>query len=87
MLREQLQLTDLTAKQAAKASREAALRHAQLESRLTYLAADQRKGEKAQLALDKKLSEALIEGILTPAIRLDAIGAVFVSKQDPFAEK
>ena len=40
-----------------------------------------------QLCWIKKLSEALIEGILTPAIRLDAIGAVFVSKQDPFAEK
>jgi ATP-dependent helicase HepA len=87
VLRDQLQLRDLTEKLAARASHQAALRHAQLESRLTYIAAEQRKGEKAQLALDKKLSEALIEGILTPAIRLDAIGAVFVSKHDPFKEK
>ena len=51
---------------------------------MAHLAPAQRKEEKAQLKLDEAIAEAIETGIRKPAIRLDAIGAVFVSKKDPF---
>ena len=84
ILRDHLQLKELTKTKADQAARFAAIRLAQQESRIAHLAPALRKEEKVQLKLDEALAEAVEEGIRKPAVRLDAIGAVFVSKKDPF---
>jgi ATP-dependent helicase HepA len=83
-LREQLHLKELTKQKAEQAARLAAVRLAQQESRIAHLAPAERKSERESLKLDEALAAALEKGIRKPAIRLDAIGAVFVSKKDPF---
>ncbi len=85
ILRDHLQLKQLTKEKAGRAERLAAVRQAQQESRIAHLAPAERKEEKALLKLDESIAEAIIKGIRKPAVRLDAIGAVFVSKKDPFA--
>jgi ATP-dependent helicase HepA len=84
-LRERLHLKELTKQKADQAARLASIRLAQQESRIASLAAAERKEERAQLKLDEAIAAAVETGIRKPAIRLDAIGAVFVSKKDPFA--
>jgi ATP-dependent helicase HepA len=84
-LRDQLQLKELTKLKAEQAARLAAVRLAQQESRIAHLALVQRKEERALLKLDEAIATAIETGIRKPAIRLDAIGAVFVSSKDPFA--
>ncbi|MCE9533243.1 MAG: hypothetical protein K8T89_19265 [Planctomycetes bacterium] len=86
-LRTQLGLKELTKEKADLAARAAAIRLAQRQSRIAFLAPAQRKEEKLELKVDEAISAALEKGIRKPAIRLDAIGAVFVSKKDPFSEK
>jgi ATP-dependent helicase HepA len=83
-LREQLQLKELTKQKAEQAARSAALRRAQQESRVAHLAPALRKAEREALKLDEAIAAAIEKGIRKPAIRLDAIGAVFISKKDPF---
>ena len=83
-LRDHLHLKELTKEKADQAARLATIRIAQQESRVAHLAPALRKEEKAQLKLDEALAKAIEEGIRHPAIHLDAIGAVFVSKRDPF---
>jgi ATP-dependent helicase HepA len=85
ILRDHLQLKELTKAKADQAAKLAAVRLAQQESRIAHLAPALRKEEKAQLKLDEAIAEAIEKGISKPAIRLDSIGAVFVSKKDPFA--
>ena len=38
----------------------------------------------AQMQIDEAIAAAIEKGIRKPAVRLDAIGAVFVSKKNPF---
>ena len=83
VLRDQLQLKDLTREKAEQAAKFAAIRIAQQESRIAHLPLASRKEEKAQLKLDELIAAAIEEGIREPAIRLDAIGAVFVSRDRP----
>ncbi len=87
MLREQLHLKELTKARGDHAARQAAIRQAQQESRLAHFTPAQRKEEKLQMKLDEAIADAIEEGIRQPAIRLDAIGAVFVSNNDPFVQE
>lgn len=84
VLRDHLQLKQLTREKAERAERIAAVRLAQQESRIAHLAPAERKEEKALLKLDESIADAIATGIRKPAVRLDSIGAVFVSKKDPF---
>jgi len=84
VLRTHLKLKELTTEKAEQAARRATIRLAQTESRIAHVAPAQRKEEKALLKLDEALAAAIEKGIRKPAVRLDAIGAVFVSKEDPF---
>ena len=84
VLRDHLQLKELTKTKADHAAKLAAVSMARQESRIAHLAAAQRKEEKAQLKLDEAIAAAIEMGIRKPANRLDAIGAVFVSTKDPF---
>ncbi len=63
---------------------EAATRRSQFLSRVAFLPAGERKIEQARAADDERLWAALIAGVERPAVRLDALGAVFVSAEDPF---
>jgi ATP-dependent helicase HepA len=85
LLRDHLQLKQLTKEKAERAVRIAAVRLAQQESRIAHLPAAERKAETAALKIDEAISDAIVKGIRKPAVRLDAIGAVFISKKDPFA--
>ena len=84
ILLDHLQLKQLTKEKADRAERIVAVRLAQQESRIAHLAPAERKEEKALLKLDEAIAEAICKGIRKPAVRLDAIGVVFVSKKDPF---
>ena len=84
ILRAHLQLKQLTKEKGERAQRFAAVRLAQQESRIAHLAPAERKEEKALLKLDEAIADAIIKGIRKPAVRLDAIGALFISKKDPF---
>ncbi len=69
---------------------ERAHRHAQtvVNERLGILrsrqAAGQRDSGAHELAVEECLAEALLGGIATPAVTLDAVGAVVLSARDPF---
>ncbi len=84
-LREHLQLKELTRSLADQGARLADIRLAQQESRVAHLSAALRKEENARLKIERSLSDAVEAGIRKPAVRLDSIGAVFVSSKDPFA--
>jgi ATP-dependent helicase HepA len=68
-----------------QAQEEAATRHSQLLSRVAFLPAGEREIEQVRAADDERLWAALIAGVERPAVRLDSLGAVFVSAEDPFA--
>jgi ATP-dependent helicase HepA len=67
-----------------QAREEAATRRSQFLSRVAFLPTGEREIERARAADDELLWAALIAGIERPAVRLDALGAVFVSPEDPF---
>jgi ATP-dependent helicase HepA len=69
-----------------QAQEEAATRRSQLLSRVTFLPAGEREIEEARAADDDRLWAALVAGVERPSVRLDALGAVFLSGEDPFAE-
>ena len=86
-LYEQANLITLT-KTSAKIAREKTfIILDQLKSRIiSYKNADI-SSEKQQLAFEKSFSDALISGILNPSIRIDSVGAVFLSNNIPFGKR
>jgi ATP-dependent helicase HepA len=70
---------------AQQAREQAATRRSQLLSRVAFLPAGEREIEHARAADDDRLWAALVAGVERPSVRLDALGAVFASAQDPFA--
>jgi hypothetical protein len=67
-----------------QAREEAATRRSQFLSRVAFLPQGEREIEHARAADEERLWAALIAGVERPAVRLDALGAVFVSAEDPF---
>ncbi len=61
-------------------------RVAQLETRLTRLSGASRDDEQAALALEIELNGAVLDGITSPELRVDAVRAVFISANDPFSQ-
>jgi ATP-dependent helicase HepA len=55
------------------------IRFAQLETRIRLLEGDEKKSESDQLYIEKKINEALYEGIKKPSIRVDVAGLVILS--------
>ena len=82
LLRQEL----LNKKKAAikRAQSEDEIRFAQLETRIRHLDGKEAESERAQLALEIKINEALYNGIRTPSIKVDVVGVVFLSSQ-PFS--
>jgi hypothetical protein len=62
-----------------QAQEESVTRRSQFLSRVAFLAAGEREIEHARAAEDERLWAALIAGVERPAVRLDALGTVFVS--------
>ncbi|MBN9517866.1 hypothetical protein J0H58_04980 [bacterium] len=77
---------DEVAARTAAARRAAADRDAQTASRLAFLAGPQKKAEKAHAAAEKAVADALLRGVASPALRLDAAGAVFLATWNPFGD-
>lgn len=68
--------------QSSRAFRSAAERSAEvLSGRICRLDGPVRASEERTAALDSAISQALLAGIESPSIRLDSIGAVFISRQ------
>jgi ATP-dependent helicase HepA len=61
-----------------------ALKQGQFEARIARLSGDARRAEQAELALQDAVDNALMCGIDTPIVRLDSVGAIFLSSRDPF---
>lgn len=62
-----------------------ALKQAQFEARIARLSGDARSVEQAELALQYEVDNALMQGIEAPDIRLDSVGAIFLSNREPFS--
>jgi len=65
---------------------EAEVRQSQFQSRVAFLPPGEREIELKRAEEDVRLWAALIDGIAKPAVHLEALGAVFLSNEDPFAE-
>jgi ATP-dependent helicase HepA len=59
-------------------------RIAQLQIRMSRAQGKALDAEKAILAVEEQLWESLIAGIGAPSLKLDSIGAIFLSNQNPF---
>ena len=56
------------------------IRYAQLDTRINILHGMESETEHKQLLIEKNLNESLYEGINNPSIKLDVVGAVFLSR-------
>jgi ATP-dependent helicase HepA len=63
---------------------EADTRRSQAQSRVAFLPLDEAEIERRRAADDERLWAALVAGVERPSVRLDALGAVFVSGLNPF---
>lgn len=82
-----LQRQELLARKMAAIKRaqvEDEIRYAQLSTRIQHLSGKEAESERSQLALEKKINEALYSGIRNPSIKVDVAGVVFLSCQ-PFS--
>jgi ATP-dependent helicase HepA len=61
-------------------------RVAQLETRVTRLTGAPREDEKAALAQEFEVNNEVLDGIMTPELRMDAVRAVFISANNPFSQ-
>lgn len=86
ILASQVELEMLTKKRAEKADDQNRLHLAQLESRISQSGRKGGQRTRTRVEREKRLADALVEGILAPSIRLDAVGAVFISGEDLFRE-
>ena len=84
VLADQVDLRERCDRRADQAVKRAQTTIDRLRTRLAQSGVDSR--EVDQLELEEALITALEEGIRQPAIRLDAIGAIFLSQVDPFGE-
>ena len=87
VLAEQVGLEERCARYADRARRRANENIDRLETRLARSQSADISREVEQLELEKALISALEEGIRTPKIRLDSIGAIFLSTVDPFVDE
>jgi ATP-dependent helicase HepA len=79
-----INLTGLIEQRADRCSIEASIHLAQMKSRLVYADGAQRRHEEEQLRQEEALLMALLEGIKSPHVRLDSLGAIFLSTINPF---
>lgn len=86
LLLERTDLLELTRSCAERARRLANVRQEQMKSRLAQLKGPFAAADEQELERDNRLSAALEQGILRPSIRLDSLGAIFLSTTNPFAE-
>lgn len=84
-LHEQLNSRELTECRANRAQRRSEILFTQLEGRLLHLSDRASAVAQQELDFERTFSETLIAGIRSPSVQLDAIGAVFLSRHDPFA--
>jgi ATP-dependent helicase HepA len=71
------------AEHVERARTEAETRRNQLRTRTAFLPAAEAEIERNRAAADEQIWAALVAGIVRPAVRLDALGAVFVSDREP----
>lgn len=64
-----------------RAKAEDEIRYAQLRSRIQSLQGSEAEAERAQLALEESINEALYRGIEDPIVKLDVAGVVFLTNQ------
>lgn len=68
----------------ARAERISLVHIEQLRSRLLHQGTMDQIVAQGQIRHEESLARAMIQGIVTPTLRLDAVGAVFLSAEDPF---
>jgi hypothetical protein len=83
-LEQHLHTSGRLAELVRQAQGESATRRSQFLSRVAFLPAGEREIESVRAADDERLWAALIAGVERPAVRLDALGAVFVAAENPF---
>lgn len=87
ILREGSQLPDRIRSLSEKADAASGSRIQQFESRLARLDGDEAASLHHELEFERAFAGALREAIERPALRVDSIGAVFLSNQNPFADE
>jgi ATP-dependent helicase HepA len=87
ILRETTQLPDRIRDMTANAETVSADRIEQFESRLARIDGEEAAALHHELEFERAFADALRAAIQQPAIRVDSIGAVFLSNQNPFAEE
>lgn len=60
------------------------LKYGQFQARVARLSGNARSIEQAEMALQHEVDNALMQGIGAPNVRLDSVGAVFLSNNQPF---
>ena len=87
VLAEEVGLDERCARYAERARRRAQQNIDRLQTRLDRFGDAAQGGQVAQLELEEALISALEAGIREPHIRLDSIGAIFLSTVDPYGEE
>ena len=77
------ELLDQQRQSLQKAIADDEIRYAQLLTRIQVLDGPESRVEAEQLALEKKINHALHRGISSPSIKVDVVGAVFLSNDKP----
>ena len=84
VLADEVSLKERCERYADRADRRSRRRIDRLRTRAERAGDQTRDLEMKQLELEQQLVDALEDGIRTPAIELDAVGAIFLSTVDPF---
>ena len=83
---EDVELQELSNKYAERASKQAQESEERLKTRIEQTSGSLSDFESRQLELEQTMNDALEDGVRNPNIRLDSIGAEFLSTIDPFDE-
>ena len=87
ILREQSNMPALSRRLADQAASIATSRIQQFESRRFRVGTEARSALSHEISFERAFATALQEAILSPKIRVDSVGAVFLSAQNPFASE
>jgi ATP-dependent helicase HepA len=87
ILREQSKLPELTTKCIQAATELAQQVEQQYQSRLTIARGNVAESLQRELGFEREFLRAQIEALSHPELRVDSVGAVFLSKQNPFVHE
>ena len=86
VLREKSQLMAIAEQKAQLAASQCEARIHLYQSRLSHSSANLSEGITRDLEFESAFKTSLVEAIRNPSLRVDSIGAVFLSPHNPFSE-